>query len=47
MRFVSKSGAVPVKNLLLLLVGMPLLAAFGGWVVSGRQPALISRQPIE
>jgi putative ABC transport system permease protein len=40
-------GAVPVKNLLLLLVGMPLLAAFGGWVVSGRQPALISRQPIE
>ena len=40
-------GAVPVKNLLLLLVGMPLLAALGGWLVSGRQPALISRQPLE
>jgi putative ABC transport system permease protein len=40
-------GAVPVKNLLLLLVGMPLLASLGGWIFSGRQPALISRQPLE
>jgi putative ABC transport system permease protein len=40
-------GAVPVKNLFFLLVGMPLLAAIGVWIVSGRQPALISRQPIE
>jgi putative ABC transport system permease protein len=40
-------GAVPVKNLLLLLVGMPLLASLGGWVFSGRQPALISRQTVE
>jgi putative ABC transport system permease protein len=40
-------GAVPVKNLLLLLVGMPLLAALGGWIFAGRQPALISRQPVE
>jgi putative ABC transport system permease protein len=40
-------GAVPVKDLLLLLVGMPLLAALGGWIFAGRQPALISRQPLE
>jgi putative ABC transport system permease protein len=40
-------GAVPVKNLLLLLVGMPLLAALGGWIFAGRQPSLISRQPLE
>jgi putative ABC transport system permease protein len=40
-------GAVPVKNLLLLLVGMPLLAALGGWIFAGRQPTLISRQPME
>jgi putative ABC transport system permease protein len=40
-------GAVPVRNLVILLVGMPLLAALGGWIFAGRQPTLMSRQPIE
>jgi putative ABC transport system permease protein len=40
-------GAVPVKNLLIILVGMPLVAALGGWIFAGRQPPTLSRQPIE
>jgi putative ABC transport system permease protein len=40
-------GSVPVWNLVGVLVIMPLAAALGGWVLGGRQPAVISRQPIE
>ncbi|MGC2168572.1 MAG: FtsX-like permease family protein [Acidimicrobiales bacterium] len=40
-------SAVPAKNLLIILVGMPLVAAIGGWIFSGRQPPSLSRQPIE
>jgi putative ABC transport system permease protein len=36
---------VPVPNLLVILVGLPLLAAIGGWLVSGREPRDIARQP--
>jgi putative ABC transport system permease protein len=43
----SALGGVPVGNLLLVLVGMPLLAAAVGWVISGRQPPAMARQPIE
>ncbi len=38
---------VPTMNLLAILVGMPLLAAACGWLLAGRQPPLVSRQPIE
>jgi putative ABC transport system permease protein len=38
---------VPARNLLLILIGMPVLAALGGWLFAGRQPSLVSRQPIE
>jgi putative ABC transport system permease protein len=40
-------SAVPAKNLLIILVGMPLVAALGGWIFAGRQPSSLSRQPIE
>jgi putative ABC transport system permease protein len=40
-------GNVPWSNVGLLVVGMPLAAALGGWLVSGRQPAALSRQPLE
>ncbi|MBV9093534.1 MAG: hypothetical protein JO132_06610 [Streptosporangiaceae bacterium] len=43
----SSLGNVPVRYLLLILVGMPLIAAVGGWLLAGRQPAAISRQPLE
>jgi putative ABC transport system permease protein len=38
---------VPVVNLLLLLVGLPLVAFAGGWLLAGRQPAAFSRQPVD
>ena len=40
-------SAVPAKNLVIILVGMPLVAALGGWIFAGRQPSSLSRQPIE
>jgi putative ABC transport system permease protein len=38
---------VPTGDLLALLVGLPVVAAIGGWLLAGRQPALITRQPLE
>jgi len=43
----SSLGNVPVTNILIVLVGMPLVAAVVGWVFSGRQPRSISLQPME
>jgi len=30
-----------------LLLGLPLLAAVAGWLLAGRQPPVLARQPIE
>jgi ABC-type uncharacterized transport system YnjBCD ATPase subunit len=38
---------VPTADLLAILVGLPVVAALGGWLLAGRQPAVISRQPLE
>jgi putative ABC transport system permease protein len=38
---------VPTDNLLAVLIGMPLAAAFLGWLLAGRQPPAIGHQPIE
>jgi putative ABC transport system permease protein len=38
---------VPVTNLVIILVGMPLLATAAGWLLAGREPQVISRQPLE
>jgi putative ABC transport system permease protein len=43
----SELTNVPVRNLLVILVGMPLVAAIGGWLLAGRQPDALTRQPIE
>ena len=40
-------GNVPVGNLLLILVGMPLVAGAAAWLLAGREPPAIGRQPIE
>ena len=40
-------GDVPAADLLALLVGLPVVAAVGGWLLGGRQPAGITRQPLE
>ena len=40
-------GDVPVADVLILLVGLPLAAAAGGWLLAGREPEAIARQPLE
>ncbi len=38
---------VPWVDVLLILAGLPVLAAVVGWLFAGRQPPVISRQPLE
>ena len=40
-------GDVPLDDVLILLIGLPLVAAVAGWLLAGREPPLIARQPIE
>ncbi|HAM00843.1 MAG TPA: hypothetical protein DCQ30_01225 [Acidimicrobiaceae bacterium] len=44
---ISALGNVPVRNLLLILVGTPLAATAVGWLLAGREPAVMAHQPIE
>jgi putative ABC transport system permease protein len=43
----SSLSSIPVTNLLVILVGMPLAATVLGWLLAGRDPAGIGRQPLE
>ena len=43
----SELSSVPIANLAIIIVGMPLLAALVGWLLAGREPPAIARQPIE
>ena len=43
----SELKSVPITSLLLILVGMPLAAAAAGWLLAGREPDAIARQPLE
>ena len=40
-------GRVPVVDLITILVGLPIAAAAGGWLLAGREPASLGRQPLE
>ena len=40
-------GNVPMADVLTLLVGLPLVAAAGGWLLAGREPQVIARQPLD
>ena len=42
----SALSNVPTENLLFILVGMPVVATVIGWLLAGREPAVISRQPL-
>jgi putative ABC transport system permease protein len=42
----SSLSSVPVGNLLIILIGMPLIAAAAGWLLAGREPPAIAHQPI-
>ena len=43
----SELSSVPTQQLLFILVGMPVIAAVVGWLMAGREPSAISRQPLE
>ena len=43
----SELSSVPVRQLLFIGVGMPVVAAVVGWLLAGREPAAMSRQPLE
>jgi putative ABC transport system permease protein len=43
----QRMGNVPVLDLLLVLVALPVAAAAGGWLFAGRQPVGIAQRPIE
>jgi putative ABC transport system permease protein len=40
-------GHVPWKYLGILIIGLPVLAAAGGWLFAGREPRAIARRPLE
>jgi putative ABC transport system permease protein len=41
------ASLLPWFDLLLVLVGLPVAAAAGGWLFAGRQPSAIAHQPLE
>ncbi len=43
----SELSSVPTDNLLIIVVGMPLAAAVAGWLLAGREPSALARQPID
>jgi putative ABC transport system permease protein len=45
--FTQTFGNVPWSDVGLLVVGMPLIGAATGWLLGGRQPAAVARQPLE
>ena len=40
-------GGLPLSDVLILLIGLPLIAAAGGWLLAGREPEAIARQPLD
>jgi putative ABC transport system permease protein len=41
------ASTAPASELVVILAGLPLAAAIGGWLFAGRQPSAITRQPLE
>ena len=41
------SATCPGSDIGLLVIGMPLIGAAAGWLLGGRQPSAVSRQPLE
>jgi hypothetical protein len=38
---------VPAADLIVILVGLPVIAAASAWLLSGRQPPALSRRPLD
>ena len=43
----ATAGGVPPSDLLILLIGLPLVASVGGWLFAGREPPAVARRPLE
>jgi hypothetical protein len=43
----SELTSIPLGNLLLILIGMPLIAAAVAGLLTLREPSAIARQPLE
>ena len=43
----SELSNIPVTNLLIIVVGMPTVAGAVGWLLAGREPPALARQPLE
>src|SRR2546430_10222763 len=43
----SPLGRVPVINLVVILVGLPLIAMPAGWLLAGGEPPVIARRHLE
>jgi putative ABC transport system permease protein len=46
-RGIHSLANVPVAKLAILIVGVPLLALAAGWLLAGREPHAIARQPLD
>ncbi len=46
-RGVHSLSAFPAAKLVMLIVGVPFLALAAGWLLSGKEPAAIARQPLD
>ena len=44
---IAALGSVPVENLVIILVGIPFVAAVGAWLFAGREPLAVARQPMQ
>jgi putative ABC transport system permease protein len=40
-------GRVPVAHLAAIIIGLPVTAAAVGWLLAGREPSTLARQPLE
>ncbi|MGH3150023.1 MAG: hypothetical protein ACRDOB_04740, partial [Streptosporangiaceae bacterium] len=38
---------IPLMYLVIIVIGLPLFATVAGWLLAGREPAVIARQPME
>ncbi len=38
---------IPMQELVVILVGLPVVAGLGGWVLAGREPPAIARRPLD
>lgn len=44
---ISALSRVPVLDLTLTIVGIPAAAALAGWILAGRRPSSVARQPLD